>query len=104
MYTNVEVLVNQLGNFDTRAALRVFQNGLSAMTDILIVVSSWDNMTHGVEQTVISVDKIPGTDVRIYSVGANQDGLTRVIDDTYTGAHCDRPDSYRNVQQQLRFT
>lgn len=83
MYPNVEVVVNQPGNFDPRTALRVMEDGLSANPDISIVVSSWDDMTRGVAQAITSVGKKPGTDVRIYSVGANQDALSRVKAGSY---------------------
>lgn len=85
MYPNVEVVVNQPGNFDPRTALRVIQDGLNANPDISIVVSSWDDMTRGVEQAVTSVGKVPGEDVHIYSVGANEDGLSRVVSGAYSG-------------------
>lgn len=85
MYPNVEVVVNQPGNFDPRTALRVIQDGLNANPDISIVVSSWDDMTRGVEQAITSVGKVPGEDVRIYSVGANADAIGRVKSGTYSG-------------------
>jgi ABC-type sugar transport system substrate-binding protein len=82
-YENVEVVSNQPGNFDPRTALRVVQDALSADPDISIVVSSWDDMTRGVEQAITSAGKIPGVDVRIYSVGGNADAIERVKQGTW---------------------
>lgn len=78
MYDNVEVVSNQPGNFDPRTALRVVQDALSANPDVSIIVSSWDDMTRGIEQAITAAGKTPGQDVRIYSLGGNADSIARV--------------------------
>jgi len=39
-----------------------------------MVISPWDDATRGAEQAIIAAGKKPGTDVRIYSMGATKDG------------------------------
>jgi galactofuranose transport system substrate-binding protein len=84
-YPNASIVLDQPANFDPRTALRVLQDGLRANPDISVIVSSWDDMSRGAEQAVTSVGKKPGTDVRIYSVGANADGLSRVKEGSFSG-------------------
>lgn len=40
-------------------------------------------MTRGAEQAITSLGKKPGTDVRIYSIGATKDGIDRVKSGVY---------------------
>ena len=84
-HPNVDVVVNQPGNFDPRTALRVLQDGFRAHPDISVVISSWDDMTRGVEQAATSVNKTLGEDVRIYSIGATKDAIQKVKEGTYAG-------------------
>ncbi|MEC7764973.1 MAG: sugar ABC transporter substrate-binding protein [Pseudomonadota bacterium] len=77
-YPNVEVVVNQPGNFDPRQTLRIIQDGLRAHPDIELVLSPWDDMTRGAEQAITSVGLAPGEDVRIYSVGGTIDAVEKV--------------------------
>lgn len=78
-YPNVKVVVDQPGDFDPRVALQKTQDALRAHPNIQLVVSSWDDMTRGVEQAITAAGKTPGKDVRIYSVGATKDGVDRVV-------------------------
>lgn len=77
-YPNVDVVVDQPGSFDPKAALTVVQDALSSHPDAELVISSWDDMTRGVEQAIVAAGKAPGTDVRIYSVGGTTLGLEQV--------------------------
>lgn len=77
-YPNAQVVVDQPGNFDPAVALQKTQDALQAHPDISVVVSSWDDMTRGVEQGVTAAGKQPGKDVRIYSVGATKEGVAKV--------------------------
>jgi len=77
-YPNVDMVSDQPANFDPRVALQKIQDALLAHPDITVVVSSWDDMSRGVEQAIESAGKKPGTDVRIYSIGANKDGVAKV--------------------------
>ena len=72
------------GNFDPRVALVKIQNALLAHPDITVVLSSWDDMTRGVEQAIEAAGKKPGTDIRIYSIGATKDGVDKVKAGVYT--------------------
>lgn len=83
-YPNVKVVVNQPGNFDPGAALKVTQDALQAHPNISVIISSWDDMTRGTEQGVIASGKKPGSAVRIYSVGATKDGTSRVKAGSWT--------------------
>ena len=77
-YPNADVVVDEPGNFDPRVALEKIQNALLAHPDITVVLSSWDDMTRGVEQAIEAAGKKPGTDIRIYSIGATKDGVDKV--------------------------
>ncbi|WP_156376797.1 sugar ABC transporter substrate-binding protein [Yonghaparkia sp. Root332] len=77
-YPNVTLVSDQPGNFDPAAALTVVQDALLANPDAEIVVSSWDDMTRGVEEGIRAAGKVPGEDVRIYSVGGTDYGVGQV--------------------------
>ncbi len=77
-YPNVKVVVDEPANFDPRIALTKIQSALLAHPDISIIISSWDDMSRGVEQAVIAAGKIPGKDVKIFSGGATKVGVAKV--------------------------
>lgn len=77
-YPNVSVVVDEPANFDPRMALKKIQDALLAHPDITVVLSSWDDMSRGVEQAIRAAGKTPGTDVRIYSGGATKLGVDKV--------------------------
>jgi galactofuranose transport system substrate-binding protein len=77
-YPNVKLVVDEPANFDPRIALKKIQDALLAHPNISVVVSSWDDMSRGVEQAIVAAGKKPGTDVRIYSGGATQLGVDKV--------------------------
>ncbi len=77
-YPNVTVVSDQPANFDPRVALQKTQDALLAHPDIDLVVSSWDDMSRGVVQAIEAAGKKPGTDVRIYSIGATKDGVEKI--------------------------
>ncbi len=60
------------------------QDAISANGKIDLVISSWDDMTRGVEQAVHDAGKTPGKDVRIYSVGGTTAGVARVSAEAWT--------------------
>ena len=60
-YPNVTVVVDEPANFDPRMALKKIQDALLAHPDITIVLSSWDDMSRGVEQAIIAAGKTPAT-------------------------------------------
>jgi galactofuranose transport system substrate-binding protein len=77
-YPNVKVVVDEPANFDPRIALAKIQSALLAHPDINIIISSWDDMSRGVEQAVIAAGKTPGKDVKIFSGGATKVGVGKV--------------------------
>jgi ribose transport system substrate-binding protein len=77
-HPNVKVVVDEPANFDPRIALKKIQDALLAHPDINIVISSWDDMSRGVEQAVIAAGKTPGKDVAIFSGGATKVGVDKV--------------------------
>ena len=77
-YPNVKVVVDEPANFDPRIALKKIQDALLAHPNISIVMSSWDDMSRGVEQAVIAAGKTPGKDVQIFSGGATKVGVDKV--------------------------
>lgn len=81
-HPNVTVVANQPGNFDPASALTVVQDALAANPDVSIIVSSWDDMTRGVDQAVASAG-IDG--VSIFSVGGTKDGVAKVAAGTWSG-------------------
>lgn len=82
-YPKVKVVSDQPGSFDAKTAYGVVQDALSSHPDVSVVVSSWDDMTRGVEQAVTAAGKKPGKDVRIYSVGGTKTGLAKVSAGTW---------------------
>lgn len=103
-FPNVTVVSDQPGSFDPATALGVVQDALSSNPDVELVVSSWDDMTRGVEQAVVAAGKAPGTDVRIYSVGGTELGVAKVADGTWSGTTVLLPyeESYYGVVQLAR--
>jgi galactofuranose transport system substrate-binding protein len=77
-YPNVQVVVDEPANFDPRIALKKIQDAMLAHPDINIIVSSWDDMSRGVEQAVIAAGKVPNKDVKIFSGGATKVGVAKV--------------------------
>lgn len=77
-HPNVQVVVDEPANFDPRIALKKIQDALLAHPDINLIVSSWDDMSRGVEQAVIAAGKTPGKDVMIFSGGATKVGVDKV--------------------------
>jgi ABC-type sugar transport system substrate-binding protein len=104
-YPNVKVVVDQPGDFDPKKALQVTQDALKAHPNISIAVSSWDDMTRGVEQGVTAAGKVPGQDVKVFSVGGTKDALDRVGKGTWTGTSILLPyeEAYYPVVQLARF-
>ena len=104
-YPNVTVVVDQPGDFDPGTALQLTQDALQANPDISIIVSSWDDMTRGVEQGVEAAGKIPGEDVRIYSVGGTAEAANRIRDGRWNGTSILLPyeESYFPVVHLARF-
>jgi galactofuranose transport system substrate-binding protein len=83
-YPNVKVVVDEPANFDPRIALTKIQSALLAHPEINIIISSWDDMSRGVEQAVIAAGKTPGKDVKIFSGGATKVGVGKVRAGTWT--------------------
>jgi len=71
-------VVDEPANFDPRIALTKIQSALLAHPDISIIISSWDDMSRGVEQAVIAAGKTPGKDIKIFSGGATKVGVAKV--------------------------
>jgi ABC-type sugar transport system substrate-binding protein len=104
-YPNVKVVVDQPGDFDPKKALQVTQDALKANPNISIVVSSWDDMTRGVEEGVTAAGKVPGQDVKIFSVGGTKDAISRIEKGDWTGTSILLPyeESYYPVVHLARF-
>ena len=85
LHPNVNVVVDQPGNFDPGVAKQVIADALVANPNISVVISSWDQMTLGVEAAINEAGLTAGTDVRIYSVGGTADAISRVKDGTWNG-------------------
>jgi len=77
-HPNVKVVTDEPANFDPRIALKKIQDALLAHPNISIIISSWDDMSRGVEQAVIASGKTPGKDVMIFSGGATKVGVDKV--------------------------
>src|SRR5882757_2605208 len=90
-YPNVKVVVDEPANFDPRIALKKIQDALLAHPDIDIVVSSWDDMSRGVEQAIIAAGKTPGKDVKVFSGGATKVGVDKVKAGLWSFTHAYLP-------------
>jgi len=104
-FPNVTVVADQPGNFDSSAALSVVEDALLANPNAELVVSSWDDMTRGVEEGIRATGKTPGEDVRIYSVGGTVYGTDQVVDGAWNSTSVLLPyeESYFGVIQLARF-
>ncbi|HXV60791.1 MAG TPA: sugar ABC transporter substrate-binding protein [Vicinamibacteria bacterium] len=83
LYPDVHLLVDEPGNFDWRVAREKVRQGLRNNPEINVVLSAWDEMSRGVEQAIRSAHKLPGRDVRIYSMGATRQGVAKVAQGIY---------------------
>lgn len=90
-YPNVKMVVDEPSNFDPRMALKIVQNAFLAHPKISMVVSSWDDMTRGVEQAAIAAGKTPGKDVKIFSGGATKLGVGKVKSGTWESTYAYLP-------------
>lgn len=77
-YPNVKVVVDEPANFDPRIALKKIQDALLAHPKINLIVSSWDDMSRGVEQAIVAAGKVPGKDIMVFSGGATKVGVDKV--------------------------
>lgn len=104
-YPNVKVVVDQPGDFDPKKALQVTQDALKAHPNISIAVSSWDDMTRGVEEGVKAAGEVPGKDVKIFSVGGTKDAISRIEKGDWNGTSILLPyeEAYYPVVQLARF-
>lgn len=100
----VTVVTEQPGSFDPAAALGVVQDALQANPNAELVLSSWDDMTRGVEEAIRAAGKTPGKDVRIYSVGGTEYGTERVDTGAWNSTSVLLPyeESYYGVIQAAR--
>lgn len=101
---NVTVVAEQPGSFDPSAALTVVQDALQANPGADLVISSWDDMTRGVEEGIRAAGLNPGEDVRIYSVGGTEYGTERVNAGAWNSTSVLLPyeESYYGVVQAAR--
>jgi galactofuranose transport system substrate-binding protein len=90
-YPNVTVVVDEPANFDPRIALKKIQDALLAHPDITMVISSWDDMSRGVEQAIIAAGKVPGKDVKVFSGGATKVGVAKVKEGKWEFTHAYLP-------------
>ena len=78
-YPNAKVVVQETANFDPRMAYKKTQDALVYKPNISVVVSNWDDMSRGIEAAITSSGYKPGVDIRIYSAGANQGSVEKLI-------------------------
>jgi ABC-type sugar transport system substrate-binding protein len=81
-YPNAKIVVAETANFDPRLAYKKTQDALIAQPNISVVVSNWDDMSRGIEQAIEASGRKPGTDVRIYSAGANAGSVKKLKEGT----------------------
>lgn len=77
-YPNVDVVANQASDFSAQKGLQIMRDALTANPDIDIVISQWDDEMTGVVQAIKQAGKKPGSEVRIYSNGADRAGVKLV--------------------------
>jgi ABC-type sugar transport system substrate-binding protein len=90
-HPNVHVVVDQPGNYDPQTAMRVAQDALRAHPEIDVFISNWDDMSRGIAQAITYAGKKPGTDVRIYSTGAQKDAVTKIKAGIYNSSIVNLP-------------
>jgi galactofuranose transport system substrate-binding protein len=77
-YPNVDVVVEQPGDYDPNTAFRVTQDGLQAHPDISLILSAYDEMSRGILQAIDALGEKVGPDLRLYSIGGTPYGLEQV--------------------------
>jgi ribose transport system substrate-binding protein len=77
-YPNVDVVANQASDFSAQKGLQIMRDALTANPDIQVVISQWDDQMTGVVQAIKQAGKKPGSEVRIYSNGADKTGVKLV--------------------------
>lgn len=104
-YDNVEIVVEQPGNYDPNEALRITQDALQRDPDIDVILSAYDEMSRGVLQALEGAGKTPGEDVRVYSIGGTPYGLEQVKQGTLTATiqSDPYPEGYFGVVELVRF-
>jgi ABC-type sugar transport system substrate-binding protein len=74
-YPNVKVVGNQASDFSAQSGFKITRDALTANPDLNLVISQWDDQMTGVVQAIEQAGKKAGTDVRIYSNGADKTGV-----------------------------
>ena len=104
-FPNVEVVANQASDFSAQEGLKITRDTLTAHPNVSVVISQWDDQMTGVVQAVEQAGKKPGTDVRIYSNGADKTGVGLIEEGRLTESSLLMPYEEGNyaMEQMIRF-
>jgi galactofuranose transport system substrate-binding protein len=104
-YPNVDVVVEQPGEYDPNTALQITQDGLAAHPDISLILSAYDEMSRGIIKGVESSGRAFGDDLRLYSIGGTPYGLDQVKNGTIVSTiqSDPYPEGYFSLVELVRY-
>lgn len=104
-YPNVDVVVEQPGDYDPNTAFRITQDGLQAHPDTSLILSAYDEMSRGILQAIEASGRSVGPDLRLYSIGGTPYGLEQVKSGAITATiqSDPYPEGYYAVVELARF-
>jgi galactofuranose transport system substrate-binding protein len=104
-YPNVKIVSNQATDYSAPDAYKKMRDALTAHPKISLVISGWDDEILGVVQAITQAGKKPGTDVRIYSNGADKTGvgLIKKGQMTATAVLMPREEGQYGIEMLMRY-
>jgi len=104
-FPNVDVVTNQASDFSAQDGYKIMRDTLTAHPNVSVVISEWDDQMTGVVKAIEQAGKKPGTDVRIYSNGADKTGVGLLKEGRMTESTLLLPYEEGNyaMEQMIRF-
>ncbi len=104
-FPNVKVVANQASEFSAQEGFQIMRDTLTSHPDVSVVISEWDDEMTGVAQAIEQSGKKPGSDVRIYSNGADKTGIKLIDEGRITESTLLMPYEEGNfaMEQMIRF-
>lgn len=104
-YPNVHIIGIQPGSFTPTAWFQIARQELTSHPDINMISTNWDDSVVGVIRAVKQAGKVPGKDVKIFSVGGDSLGISLVKSGQLAATDIVSPyhDGYYAMEQVFRF-
>jgi ABC-type sugar transport system substrate-binding protein len=103
-HPNVNIVVNQPGNFDASTTLKIVSAALAAHPDVSIVLVHDPDQTKGAASAITSASKTLGSDVKLYAFTANKYAVDQIVAGKWSGAYAVPPieESYYTAVALMR--